>query len=60
MPSTKQSSNESENGNKSKPLLVAGLSIEEWLKANWEYPVIKWDGGHWGLVVNMVTGEVGS
>ena len=35
-------------------------TYEEWLKANWEYPVIKWDGGHWGLVVNMITGEVGS
>ena len=35
-------------------------TYEEWLEANWNYPVIQWDGGHWGLVVNMVTGEVGS
>lgn len=24
------------------------------------YPAVAWSGGHWGLVVNMVTGEVGS
>mgnify|MGYP006973006014 FL=1 len=29
--STKQTLNEAENGNKSKPLLVAGLSLEQWI-----------------------------
>ena len=32
-------------------------TYEEWLESNWNYPVIGWDGGHWGLVVNMVTGK---
>jgi hypothetical protein len=31
----------------------------EWIESNYEYPRIGWDGGHWGLVVNMVTGDVG-
>lgn len=35
-------------------------TYDEWLESNWNYPVIGWDGGYWGLVVNMVTGEVGS
>jgi len=34
-------------------------TYEEWLESNYEYPKIGWDGGYWGLVVNMVTGEVG-
>lgn len=34
-------------------------TYEEWLISNWEYPRIGWDGGHWGLVVNMVTGKLG-
>lgn len=25
-----------------------------------KYPTVAWAGGHWGFVVNMVTGEVGS
>jgi len=25
-----------------------------------QYPALWWNGGHWGVVVNMVTGEVGS
>jgi len=32
-------------------------TYEEWLSSNWDYPCISWSGGHWGLVVNMVTGE---
>ena len=35
-------------------------TYEEWLESNYEYPRIGWDGGHWGLVVNMATGDVGS
>lgn len=35
-------------------------TYEEWLESNYEYPKIGWYGGHWGLVVNMSTGDVGS
>ena len=32
-------------------------TYQEWLKLEYDYPKIKWSGGHWGLVVNMSTGE---
>lgn len=35
-------------------------TYEEWTESNWNYPRIGWDGGHWGLIVNMITGEVGT
>jgi hypothetical protein len=34
-------------------------SAEEWNEENFEYPMIDWNGGFWGLVVNMVTQEIG-
>lgn len=35
-------------------------NYEDWLRCRYNYPCIGWDGGHYGLIVNMVTGEVGS
>lgn len=34
-------------------------TYEDWHEHNYTYPVIRWDGGHWGLIVNMVTGKIG-
>ena len=34
-------------------------TYDNWIESNWNYPRIGWDGGHWGLVVNMLTGETG-
>lgn len=34
-------------------------NYEDWLECRYYYPSIGWDGGHYGLIVNMVTGEVG-
>lgn len=31
----------------------------DWWESVSQYPTIDWGGGDWGLIVNMVTGEVG-
>lgn len=46
--------NDKENGHES----VEGYkNADEWNDRNFKYPMINWDGGFWGLVVNMVTQE---
>lgn len=35
-------------------------NYEDWLQCRYNYPCIGWDGGYYGLIVNMVTSEVGS
>lgn len=32
-------------------------SYKEWLSCNWSYPRLQISGHHWGVIVNMKTGE---
>ena len=61
MPSTKQSSNEAENGNKSKPLLydVHLLETGNYYRINGTKKKLYWDGERWMKPKKDVRGSYG-